>query len=309
MKTTLLVLLLALTFGVKAQTSVSLYDIQYSAIDTPYAVPVSAYNGQVVKTGGIITGVCSYGYYMQTSHATKWAAINVYDKTYAPSLAVGDSVALTATVTEYYSETELNTVTSLTIISHNNQALTPPTVIALDSIQRREYQGMLIKILDATCVRFNTSAVWWVFSDSTQLNSATSEDTVDNILMTTQTYKPGQKYNITGCIHFEYANWIEPRDANDIEGVIDYQNTYTDMNVFPNPNQGVFMASVNASASNKNTEVSISDITGRVVYKEAVNIPSGKSSIPVDISSLGKGVYFLQISDSQSTAVKKVIIQ
>lgn len=309
-------LVLGLTFCAKAQTNVSLYQIQYSAVDTPYVVPNSAYNGQIVTTGGIVTGVPTSGdeYFIQTSNATKWAAVAVYDGTHVKSVAVGDSIVLTATVTEYYNETELASVTSLTVISSGNQALTPPTVIAFDSIQRREYQGMLVKVKDASCVRFNTSAVWYVFSDSTTLNSVTCEDTIDNNLMTTQSYINGDQYDITGCIHFEYANWIEPRSAADIQlistaGIENIQNNFSDVNIFPNPNQGMFTATVNAAVSNKNTQVILSDITGRIIYKEQREITAGTNSIPVNISNLAKGTYFLQISNTDYSTVKKVIVQ
>lgn len=315
MKTKLFTLVIAFSLvlcSAKAQSNVSLYNIQYSPVDSPYAVPNSTYANQYVKTGGIITGVCSYGYYMQTSYATEWAAINVYDKTYASTVAVGDSVTLTAQVTEYYNETELDSVKTLTVVSSGNQARTPATVIALDSIQQRRYQGMLIKIKDATCIRYNTTAAWWVFSDSTMLNHTTCEDTVDNILMATQTYIPGDKYDITGCIHFEYANWIEPRSAADIQlvaGIGNIQNNFAEVNVFPNPSNGIFTASVELTNNEKNTNIVLTDLTGRVIQQQQLNLYTGKNTIPINISNLEKGIYFLQMGNSEAITVKKILVQ
>jgi predicted extracellular nuclease len=311
MRTKLLVaaIVLGLTFGAKASyPSVSLWNIQYSTVDSCGALPNSPYAGQYVVTGGIVTALYGYGYYVQTSYANKWAAINVYDKYHSP--AVGDSIVMTAQVIEYYNETELDSVKSLTIVSTGNQARTPATVVALDSIQRREYQGMLVKVKNTTCVRYNTAAAWYVFSDSTMTKGVNSEDTVDNIIMTSQTYTPGQKYNITGVIHLEYANWIEPRNANDIVGVANIQNNnIVDVNIFPNPNQGVFTASIDVLSGGKNSEVTVMDMTGRVIMKNLLDLHAGNNSIPINISNLEKGTYFVQLTNTNGTAVRKVVLQ
>ncbi|HXP48555.1 MAG TPA: hypothetical protein VN922_01310, partial [Bacteroidia bacterium] len=92
-----LVLAIGLTLSVKAQSghnpqaypTVSLYDIQYTTNPNGN----SPYMNQYVNTGGIVTAIYSYGYYVQNSYATKWAAINVYDRNHKP--AVGDSVTMT----------------------------------------------------------------------------------------------------------------------------------------------------------------------------------------------------------------------
>ena len=201
---------MVINIGVKAQTNVSLWDIQYSPVDTCGAIPNSTYQYQMVNTGGIVTALSNgYGYWIQTSHATEWAAINIYDNTNTPS--VGDSVTLTGKVIEWYNETEIDSVSNFTIVSHGNQALTPPTVVAFDSIQKRKYQGMLVKVKDAIDVRYNSGSKWYVFSDSTMTKTKPSEDTIDNNSYTYR-FSKGKRYNITGYVHFEYANWLEPRN-------------------------------------------------------------------------------------------------
>ncbi|HTB06520.1 MAG TPA: T9SS type A sorting domain-containing protein [Bacteroidia bacterium] len=308
-----LVLALTLAFGATAQTTnVTLYNIQYSTVDSVGAIPNSAYNGKTVNTGGIVTAVYGSGYYIQTSYAHAWAALFVYDGSHSPS--VGDSIALTGSVIEYYNETELQTITSFNIISSGNQARTPATDVSFDSIQRRKYQAMLIRAKDITCLHYNTAQAWYAFYDSTTTKGKPSEDTVDNIIMVTQKYTNGKKYNITGVIHFEYANWIEPRNQADIDSinvtaVQEYANPIANVNVFPNPSNGEFTISVDAPNGVKNVEVSLTDITGRVVYTEQMNITAGKSSLLVNAGNLEKGTYFLQLRNAEYKTVNKVVVE
>ena len=321
MKKILPVILFSLCVNLTAYTqrkpqsypNVSLWDIQYSTVDSNGATPSSPYVKQYVNTGGIITGVCSYGYYLQTTNAHKWAAINVYDKTYKP--AVGDSVTFTGQVTEYNKETEMDSLSNFVIVSKGNQALTPPTTVALDSIQHREYQGLLVKVKDATCLRFNKPAVWWVFYDSTTVNIVNCEDTIDNTLMTKQTYTPGKRYNITGCVHFEYANWIEPRTKADIDsinvtvGMANLENNSAIVNLFPNPNNGIFIVNITATREEKNTQIILTDLTGREIYKKQVDIFIGENKIPFNGSNLAKGTYLLQFKETKSNSIDKFVIQ
>jgi hypothetical protein len=76
--------------------------------------------------------------------------------------------------------------------------------------------------------------------------------------------------------------------------------------VFPNPASGIFTATFQAAGS-ANYTVKITNTLGQVVYKEELNNFSGTYSKQMDISSYGKGVYILSISNAKDTDVKKVI--
>jgi hypothetical protein len=294
--------------------NVSLYGVQYTTA-TPANSP---YMNQYVATGGIVTAVYNgstgtqSGYYVQSSYANQWAAVNVYD--YNHAVSVGDSILFSGQVQEYYNETEIANVAGFTKVSSNNQVRTPTTLVAFNTIQNEKYEGMLIKVNGVTDVRYNTAAAWYVFSDSTMTAGVASEDTVDNIILT-YGYTQGKKYNITGVVHFEYANWIEPRTVADIDsllsplGIKNIENNYTDVSVYPNPNNGVFTVSVNTLADEKNTNFILTDLAGRVIYKEQLDTHAGLNAYQINTSNIAKGTYFFEISNSQARTVKKIIVQ
>jgi hypothetical protein len=282
--------------------NVSLWDLQYNKLDSCGAIPNSAYDNQFITIGGIITGADYKGYWVQTSHATEWAAVFVYDKIYHP--VVGDSVILSGKVDNYYGEIELTSITDFTIVSHGNQALTPPTIVAFDSIQKRKYQALLVKVKDAICIRYNSgaNANWYVFSDSTITNSKPSEDTIDNDAFH-YTFTIWKRYNITGCIQLEYANWIEPRNIYDIDslnntGIREQQNDYADVNLYPNPT----IENLNIEISRQAT-IDILNIQGQLM--RVIAITDNKTT--VDVSSLPRGVYIIEVKTDKGIEVKNFV--
>ena len=298
--------------AVGTATNVSLYQVQYTTANPAN----SPYMNQYVTTGGIVTAVQMggtpvgiTGYYLQTRNANKWAAVNVYD--YNHTVAVGDSITFSGEVTEYYNETEIQNVDNFTTVSHNNQALTPPTIVAFggaNTIQNEQNEGLLIKVRDVTDVRYNTSQAWYVFSDSTITAGINSEDTIDNNLYT-YGYTQGKKYNITGTVHFEYAMWIEPRNINDIDsinvtaGIAKYNNRLN-ASVYPNPVNNQLNISLPETANN--ISVSIIDVLGKEVMVQ--NNLSG-NNVSVNDINLPAGVYVVKITADNKTQMLKVIKQ
>ena len=293
--------------------NVSLYNIQYTTA-TPANSP---YMNKFVTTGGIVTAVQMggnpvgvTGYYVQTRNANKWASVNVYDFNHA-TIAVGDSITFSGEVTEYYNETEMQQISNFTIVSHNNQALTPPTVVAFggtNTIQNEQNEGLLIKARDVTDVRYNTAQAWYVFSDSTITAGINSEDTVDNNIYT-YGYTQGKKYNITGVVHFEYAMWIEPRNINDIDSInvtagISKYNNSLHANVYPNPVNN--QLNINLPENANNISVSINDVLGKEVI---VQHNLSGNNISVNDVNLPTGVYVVKITADGKTQTLKVIKQ
>ncbi len=279
----------------------SLYNIQYTT-----AVPAnSPYNNQVVTTAGIVTAVFGYGYFVETTGATSWAALYVYDSQH--TVAMGDSIIFSGLVDEYYNETEMENIVYLNDVSHGNPIPTP-IVVTYSNIQNEEWEGMLIKVNNTSCVRYNAAQAWYVFKDASP-----GIDTVDNIIYT-YPFSIGKTYNITGVIHFEYANWIEPRFVADIDSIhvtagIQEFNNFSNFKVFPNPNNGTFTVSINTVEEGKNSILALKDLTGRVIYQEQRDVTEGFSSWVVNTTGLPKGLYLLEVSNATGKAVERISVQ
>ena len=80
-----------------------------------------------------------------------------------------------------------------------------------------------------------------------------------------------------------------------------------EFNVFPNPNKGVFNVELNNIVAD-NYKISVTNILGQEVYNSNEEM-STLISKKIDLSNLNKGVYLLEISNSQSIITQKIILE
>ena len=78
--------------------------------------------------------------------------------------------------------------------------------------------------------------------------------------------------------------------------------------VAPNPTNGKFELTLEFPIEETTSSVSISDITGRIVYRKDVNT-DGFYKASIDLSGFPKGLYMAEIKTSAGTIVKKVSLQ
>lgn len=76
--------------------------------------------------------------------------------------------------------------------------------------------------------------------------------------------------------------------------------------VYPNPNEGVF--TLVAPESNKSINVEILDTKGQLVFNTILKSNSVRNNT-IDLSNNAKGVYFIKISDDNSSYVEKLVIK
>lgn len=125
---------------------VPIHDIQGNGASSPYV-------GQKVIATGVVTSKTSNGFYLelpdsdQDSDPATSEGVYVYTSS-APTVNVGDVAQVTATVSEYYATTELNSP-SIAVLSTGNALpsaieLTPDAQGAFDQLER--FEGMLVKV-------------------------------------------------------------------------------------------------------------------------------------------------------------------
>lgn len=79
---------------------------------------------------------------------------------------------------------------------------------------------------------------------------------------------------------------------NDIATSVSQQNKQQ-LSVYPNPSNGVF--SIQLSPLSENMEISVLDVTGRVVHSESA---ISTSQLDIDLTHVSNGIYFLRMSEN-----------
>ncbi|HLP52908.1 MAG TPA: PQQ-dependent sugar dehydrogenase [Chitinophagales bacterium] len=118
----------------------------------------------------------------------------------------------------------------------------------------------------------------------------------------------------SNTVYYEYTNVnnCTSRDSFTITvaeclGIENVSNGVS-FSIFPNPNKGNFNLSVNIATAGQ-TELVITDAVGKICYTKNMNLPGGKSVIPVEISQLAKGMYTIQLKGHFGKEVKSLVIE
>ncbi|MEO8569226.1 MAG: T9SS type A sorting domain-containing protein, partial [Ginsengibacter sp.] len=74
--------------------------------------------------------------------------------------------------------------------------------------------------------------------------------------------------------------------------------------IYPNPVNNKLLIDVNVE-KNDNGQISITDLNGRNVYRSQVNLQQGINTIPVDVTNLAKGTYFINLQMTDNSFMKK----
>lgn len=191
-----------------SSSAVTIYDIQYSTA----ATGESPLLGQIVTVTGVVTGTyvsgTNYGYFLQNGNGA-WNGIHVFQGTNSTLPTMGSEVSVTGTVAEYFTLTQItNPVT--TVISATGTMPTPVDISSLDLSNQEKYEGVLVRVVDATCTNANSGFGMW------EINDGTGPAKVHN-LMYTFTPTASAVYTITGVVNYAFDEFrICYRNQNDI---------------------------------------------------------------------------------------------
>ncbi len=93
--------------------------------------------------------------------------------------------------------------------------------------------------------------------------------------------------------------------------LLDFSNAETVINLYPNPNNGVFTLSVATDIANEVTaQIRITSMIGELVYDDEIQLADGEFEKEFNISSgLASGVYIVVININQTQWFKQLVIE
>ena len=266
--------------------TVTIYDIQYTTL----AGDSSTYTGQNVVTSGIVTGIyqvgtAQYSFFIQDGDGA-WNGIYVFE-TGNTSLALGDSLWVSATVDEFNTLTELKNVTNITVQnSGNNQ---PNAVVVTNAnIADEMYEGVVVELDAAICQTAPDQYGAWTASDG---SGTIKVD--DDLLPATFAAVVGDGYYAFG------ENLLLPRSSAEIVtvGYNGIEENQTVLMVYPNPAENAVTVK-----AEPNSRVVIYSATGSIV---AV----GMSNETINVSGLESGVYMVNVNAQGINYTERLIIK
>ncbi|MCD4793548.1 MAG: T9SS type A sorting domain-containing protein [Bacteroidales bacterium] len=74
--------------------------------------------------------------------------------------------------------------------------------------------------------------------------------------------------------------------------------------IYPNPSDGIYTVNLNTQNSNLKTKITITDLTGEIVYSENY---IDNNEITINISTEKSGIYFLKFISDNKIIIKKII--
>ena len=88
--------------------------------------------------------------------------------------------------------------------------------------------------------------------------------------------------------------------VNTTAGLIDY-SILSNVNLYPNPNSGIFTFEVGAPA---NYKVKIINLIGQEIYNQTLN-----ETQDIYLDNIQNGIYYVNISTDKGSAMKKIIVR
>lgn len=89
--------------------------------------------------------------------------------------------------------------------------------------------------------------------------------------------------------------------------VEDVRNAAIEFGIFPNPNNGTFKVAFKDISGN--IDIRIQNINGAVVQSKRTQGATGLTIVPFDLTTLPKGIYFMNVVNNGKQTVRKIVLQ
>ena len=289
-----------LEMGEPAPDTLTIMEIQGQSDTSPY-------EGQIVVTTGVVTAVFGNNFFLEEQPGGAWHGIYVYRGGVSdPPVAVGDSLLITGTVSEYYGMTEITNIVDLVILSYG--ATVPgPTLLATNDVNDEAYEGVFVKVDNAQCTNDDLGYGEW------EVDDGSGPVRIDDMGVP---YSPilGNLYMVQGPVMYSYGNYkIEPRTETDI---VDYGATDVEegalkgdvaFKLLTNPARGKAVFQFAPYISGK-VEITLYDMTGKAVRVLSKDLAGGSSRVEMNLEGLPGGVYFYSVRAGGLTGRGKLSI-
>ena len=131
-------------------------------------------------------------------------------------------------------------------------------------------------------------------------NNAVAGATGQSFIMTT----PGGNYYVQVSDSIGICSAV----SSVFVGVTENSAAGISYNLFPNPNNGSGTLTL-TSAGNTPVTVEITDVAGRLIFKETVQTKDKlQTELKIDLHNSGKGMYMLKLSNNKGSTSKKIVV-
>ncbi len=202
---------------------ISLYELNYTTeMGTENDCYPSPYNGQIITTSGIVTGVRpdpDYPtFFIQDINDNSYCGVYVYVPEGFEVLALSDEVTLTAEVSEYFGWTELTNIESYSTAPSDTWVdpipITTSQISGGCSESGESLESMLVILSGVTVVEAPNDYGEWVVDDGS------GECQIDDLIYDGEdiAVEVGDTFeSITGIIRYSYGEFmVLPRNADDL---------------------------------------------------------------------------------------------
>jgi hypothetical protein len=122
---------------------------------------------------------------------------------------------------------------------------------------------------------------------------------------------PNTAYQIrlqTRCANDLRSNTVERVVTTTARREGDVADLWSDLRLYPNPNKGQFMISLESTADEPSVQFRVLTLNGQLVYRQDAAVEQGINQWSIDIPSISAGVYLLQIQMGAAVQTHKLMV-